>query len=173
MKLLSLFGVSFMEFALWDIGSPNFHWFQLITSMFIHGGIFHIFGNMLALLSLGPIVEERMTTKRFLFYYLFCGVIGGLLQSTLTVGPAVGASGAIWGIVMMFVLISPNMKLSLFLLPIGIKAKYLIGVLFLIELVSAFNGSSDNIGHFAHIGGGLTGASLFLYERYISRNVNF
>jgi membrane associated rhomboid family serine protease len=174
MSLLSLIGIGFPteHLACWDMGSPNFSWYQLITAMFIHGGVFHILANMLAFISLGPVVEDIMETKRFYIYYLLCGLIGGIAQSTMTVGPAVGASGAIWGITMMFAFISPNTKLSLFFIPIGIKAKYLIGVLFAIEAICCLFGSKDGIGHFAHAGGAITGLVLILMEKYIFKNPN-
>ena len=172
MSIGTLLGINFMGLACWDITSPNFHWYQLITAMFVHGGIFHIFGNMLALLSLGSTVEDTMSTKRFVGYYLLCGLIGGILQSCFSIGPAVGASGAIWGIVMMFAFIAPNTQLSLFFLPIGIKAKYLIGFLFMIEVICTLLGSRDGIGHFAHLGGAITGGMLFFSEKFISGNRN-
>ena len=171
--ILSIIAPSFVlnYLAVWNFENPHFEVWQLLTAQFIHGGIFHILGNMLALLSLGPLVEDSIGTNKFIWYYLLCGIVGNILQSFFSTGPAVGASGAVWGVVMMFSLISPNSKLSLFLLPIGIKSKYLIGVLFAIELFCCIFGSSDGIGHFAHIGGALAGILFYMSEK-INRNPN-
>lgn len=170
--LTVLIGLIFPTFvvdylAVWNFSDPHFQIWQLITAQFIHGGLFHILGNMLALLSLGPVVEDSLGTKKFIWYYLLAGVIGNLLQSHFSIGPAVGASGAVWGVVMMFALITPNTELSLFFLPIGIKSKYLVSILFAIELICCIFGSSDGIGHFAHVGGALTGLTLWYYEKLI------
>lgn len=86
--------------------------------------------------------------------------------------PLVGASGSIWGITAMFALISPNQKLNLMFIPIDIKAKHLIGVLFLIEVILCLYGTQDSVSHWGHVGGAITGGLFFLYEKYICKNPN-
>ena len=154
--------------------SPLFIPTQLITYQFVHGGLFHILGNMLALVSLAPIVEDWLGTKKFYIYYLICGVTSAILHITMVGGssPLVGASGSIWGMVAMFVFLAPNTQLSLFFLPIGIKAKHLIPTLFVIELFCCIFTSTDGIAHWGHVGGAVTGGLLYLIERKILNNRN-
>jgi membrane associated rhomboid family serine protease len=147
---------------------------QLITYQFVHGGIFHLLGNMLALVTLVPIVEDWLDTKKFIIYYLICGVMSAVLHLVMVGGnsPLVGASGAIWGMIAMFVFLSPNTQLSLFFLPIGIKAKHLIPTLFAIELICCIFVSNDGIAHWGHVGGAITGGCLYFMEKYILKNRN-
>jgi len=174
MSVLSLFKLDLTWFlACWNYTSPNFGWYQLITSQFVHGGIFHLLGNMLALISLGPFVESFInSTKKFYFYYLLFGLVGGILQSLFTQGPCVGASGAVWGIVMMFAFLNPNAELSIMFLPFGIKSKYLVGFLFIIEFICCIFAVNDNIGHWAHFGGAMAGMSAYFLERKVFGNRN-
>jgi membrane associated rhomboid family serine protease len=147
---------------------------QLITYQFVHGGILHILANMLALVILAPIVEDWLGTKKFYIYYLICGVMSAILHIFMVGGnvPLVGASGSIWGMVAMFAFLSPNTQLSLFLLPIGIKAKHLIPVLFAIEVFCCIFVSSDGIAHWGHVGGAITGGILYFIDKFILKNRN-
>lgn len=147
--------------------------YQLITYQFLHGGFIHILFNMLALLSLGPDVEEHLSTKKFIIYYLLCGVASGLFNSFMTGEniPMIGASGSIWGIIVMFTFLFPNVKLNLIFIPIGIKAKWLIGFLAFIEIYACLQGVSDGTAHFGHVGGGLMGLILIIYELYIKKYI--
>lgn len=169
-----LLRIPFVEqFACYNFGYPEFHVYQLITSMFIHGGVFHILCNMLALVSLGPSVESYLGSRKFLLYYLICGICGSLLfmASTTSNIPSVGASGAIYGIALMFAVISPNEKLYFFFIPIGFRAKYLMTFLFLLEVYLGFNGvKGDNVAHFAHVGGGLAGLALLGLNNYLPKS---
>ena len=174
-SILQLIGVPIIEnLALFNYNTEYFHTYQIITHQFLHGGVIHILFNMLVLISLAPQVEEYLDTKKFIIYYLICGVFAGLFHSFMVGGniPMVGASGSIYGIVSMFALIYPNTKLSLMFIPIGFKAKWLIGIMMLIELILGIYGPSDGIGHFAHLGGGIMGLCLFIYERYVFKNPN-
>ena len=141
--------------------------YQLITYQFLHGGFLHLLFNMLVLLSFAPSVEEIYGTKRFWVYYLLCGVGAALLHGFIVGGstPLVGASGSLWGIMVMNTFIFPNDKIHLFLIPIGIKAKYLIFALFLFEIFGSFFRQFDGIAHLAHIGGAITGLLLYFYNR--------
>lgn len=164
--LSALMGLNiFNFFALWSPISENFFIWQLVTHQFLHGGFFHILFNMLALLSLGPHVEDYIGKKDFLKFYLICGVVAGLFNSLLTSSidnPMVGASGAIFGIFSFFALAFPNEKLYAFFIPYGIKARFLLGILIGVEvLLALISNGSDGIGHWAHIGGALCGYIYF------------
>lgn len=161
-------------FVLWSYNSELFLPHQLITYQFLHGGFLHLIFNMLALVSILPAVEDYLDSKKFLIYYLICGIFAGLFNTFMTGStiPMVGASGSIWGMVVMFAILFPNTEMSLFLLPIGIKAKWLILGLAAIELMLGLNGAADGVAHLAHIGGGIMGLILLGYEKYIVKNPN-
>jgi membrane associated rhomboid family serine protease len=161
-------------FVLWSYNSDLFFIHQLVTYQFLHGGLLHLIFNMLALVSILPIVEDYLDSKKFLMYYLICGIFAGLFNTFITGSniPMVGASGSIWGMVVMFAILYPNTKLNFMFIPYGIKAKWLIGVMAIIELILGINQVNDGIGHLAHIGGGLMGLFLFTYEKYIVKNPN-
>lgn len=161
-------------FVLWSYNSELFLPHQLITYQFLHGGFLHLIFNMLALVSILPSVEDYLDSKKFLIYYLICGIFAGLFNTFMTGStiPMVGASGSIWGMIVMFAILFPNTEMSLFLLPIGIKAKWLILGLAAIELMLGLNGVADGVAHLAHIGGGIMGLILLGYEKYIVKNPN-
>lgn len=154
-------------FSMRGFDSEYYLHYQLITYQFLHGGFFHLLFNMLVLLSFAPSIEEIYGTKKFWIYYLLCGIGSALLHGFIIGGltPLVGASGSLWGIMVMYTLMFPNDKMYLFLIPIGIKAKYLIFALFLFELFSSF--SNDGIAHLGHVGGAITGLVLYFFNRII------
>ena len=162
----------FEHFALWSYKGDNFYPWQLITHQFLHAGFFHIIFNMLALLSIGPFVERFLGEKKFLPFYLLCGVGSALLHMSISNNisvPMVGASGALFGLLVLFSIIHPDEKLYLFFIPIGIKAKYMVSTLIAIEVLLGLFSTSDGIGHWAHVGGALTGITLYLInKRYLS-----
>ncbi|MEJ7736143.1 MAG: rhomboid family intramembrane serine protease [Chitinophagaceae bacterium] len=147
--------------ALWPYQSPYFGVWQLVTHMFMHsrGTIFHIVFNMFGLWMFGSVLEKRWGSKRFLQFYLLCGIIAGIAHLLFSGGyaSAVGASGAIMGILAGFAYLFPNNELYLMLIPIPIKAKYAIPALMALDLFGAFSGQSSNIAHWAHLGGALAG----------------
>lgn len=191
--------------------SEEFNAAQLITYMFMHGGISHLFFNMFALWMFGSVLEQVWGPRRFLFYYLLCGIGAGLVQEAVTAvhylyiesglpleavevvrrdGAAVlrqgmnyqdstlaalnlalnigtvGASGAIYAILLGFGMLFPNQPIYLMFLPIPIKAKYIVMGYALIELYSGFiNNPEDNVAHFAHLGGMIFGFILITYWR--------
>lgn len=163
--ILEALGVQFYQtFALYPQEGFMFH--QLITHQFLHGGIFHLAFNMLALISIGPRVEDYFGRKRFIIFYLLCGLGAAFLHMFMinSSTPMVGASGAIYGVLLVFAILNPDEKLYFFGL-IGIKAKYLVSILFAIEVGLGFFSQGDGIGHFAHIGGGLTGILLLFINK--------
>ena len=153
--------VGFTElFALWPLG-PGFWPWQLVTYMFFHGGFLHLFFNMFALWMFGMELEQLWGSKRFLSFYLFCGIAGGLTNLLVaplvgSVAPTVGASGAVFGVLLAFGMMFPNRQIYLyFLLPI--RAKYFIAAYIGMELFFGVTGTSDGVAHFAHLGGAAAG----------------
>jgi membrane associated rhomboid family serine protease len=174
--------------------ASHFYFYQIFTYMFMHGSFSHLFFNMFAVWMFGRIMEQTMGSKRFLFYYLTCGLGAGLMQELVQFGnywieglgnyemasiggmqipmteylnrwTTVGASGAVYGILLSFGMTFPNERLFIFPLPVPIKAKYFVVGYAVIELLSAFGRPGDGIAHFAHLGGMLVGLLLLLYWR--------
>ena len=137
---------------------------QLVTYLFLHDGFFHIFFNMWALWMFGSELERTWGARRFTFYYFLTGIGAGLtvlLLNPSSMAPTVGASGAIYGLLLAYGLLFPNrMILFFFLFPI--PAKYLVMILGAIELLSELSLQGDGISHLAHLGGLAVG---FLYLR--------
>lgn len=181
--------------------SEFFKIWQPITYMFMHGDIGHLFFNMFALITFGPVIENLFGSKRFLNYYLICA-LGALvlqygvqaievyqilgspfaqdiitidlakstIQSSVNISPddlqtlasvysipMVGASGAIFGVLLAFGYFYPNVPLNLLFIPVPIKAKYLVGGYILIEIYLGFTNNGSSIAHLAHVGGALFG----------------
>jgi membrane associated rhomboid family serine protease len=153
------------KLALWPIDSPYFKPYQVFTHMFTHGSFLHIAVNMLVLFSFGRVLENLWGAKRFLIFYLACGVgaaaahlLMQYLMNPLMDVPAVGASGAIMGVFVAFGYLYPNMQLMIIPIPIPIKAKWLVLIYIGFDLLGGFGKiANDNIAHFAHLGGALTG----------------
>lgn len=151
--------------ALWSVQSGHFHLWQPLTYMFMHASVDHIFFNMFALWMFGCILENYWGMRRFLIYYLVCGV-GAALVNLLVApyGPTVGASGAVYGILLAFGMTFPNEQIYLyFLLPI--KAKWFVLGYAAIELFEGVTQTHAGIAHFAHLGGMLFGLLLILWWR--------
>lgn len=173
--------------------ASDFKLYQLFTYMFMHANFQHIFFNMFALWMFGRTLEHVFGPKRFLTYYLVCGIGAGLVQEVvqyaeyalhlshydgvntgLSVIPmaeylnmmtTVGASGAVYGILLAFGMLFPNSEMYVFPLPFPIKAKFFVIGYALIELYSGFSASADGIAHFAHLGGMIFGFFLIMYWR--------
>ena len=185
--LVGILGLHFFKAA-------DFAPYQLVTYMFMHGGFSHLFFNMFALYMFGSVLERMWGEKRFIIYYLVAGVGAGLLQELvqyvafvqeglaaydavktpagvvpmglfLNMWTTVGASGAIYAILLGFGMLFPNERMFVFPLPFPIKAKIFVAVYAVIELLLGFTNSGDGIAHFAHLGGMLFGFLLILYWR--------
>jgi len=174
--------------AVFYFDSPFFKIWQPITYMFMHANSMHIFFNMFALYSFGPILEAHWGPKRFINFYLITGLgalamqwavqafevyqitgsaindismlerMGSQTIMDIYGGPMVGASGAIFGLLVAFAMLYPNIEMYIMFIPVPVKAKYIIPVYILIELtlgVGKFEG--DSVAHFAHLGGALIG----------------
>lgn len=154
-------------FALIPLGSGFWPW-QLITYQFMHGGFWHLFFNMFfGLWMFGMEVEHMWGPRKFLFFYLMCGVVAGIAQ--LVLGPilerpsiVVGASGAVYGVLVAFGMMFPDRYIFLYFL-IPVKVKYFI--MFLIALGILSVGTPTDVANLAHLGGALAGYLYVLYDR--------
>ena len=205
----------FEKFALYFPRHEKFAYWQLVTNMFMHGGLMHLLFNMYALWAFGSPLEDLWGRNKFLVFYFLSGIGAGLIytlvnyfkfnsiyQDLVSTGmspadilsvlktapdalsslsdtrlvdiyqlfntPAVGASGAIYGILVAFAITYPNAKLALIFFPVPIAAKYFIPVLVGLDLFSGVTGFpifGGGIAHFAHIGGALIGFLLMWYWR--------
>ena len=158
---------------LFPIGDESFKPHQFITYMFMHASVSHIFLNMLAVYMFGSILEGIWGTKRFLNFYIICGLGAAALQVLINqfnhdFAILLGASGSVFGLLVAFAMMFPNTELNIyFVLPV--KAKYVVGFYALYELYGAFR-ANDNIGHVAHLGGLITGVIIMLIWK---KNRNF
>ncbi|MBE6195783.1 MAG: rhomboid family intramembrane serine protease [Rikenellaceae bacterium] len=184
-ELLPIGGDIIGYLALFNPESPFFHSFQVVSYMFLHGGLEHLFFNMFALWMFGRTLEAEIGSKRFLTYYLVCGIGAALLQlgvgwleydhAVRTYGamslqarallqvPTVGASGAVFGLLLAFGVMHPNAVIMLMFPPIPMKAKWFVVIYGLIELFFGMSGRQPGVAHFAHLGGMLWGWLLLIY----------
>jgi len=181
-----IFGLHYYE-------SDSFKPFQIITYMFLHASFSHLFFNMFALWMFGRIIEDILGPSKYIFFYFTCGIGAGLVQELAwtydipnalqgiamkygTVLSAsdtemimsrfitVGASGAIFGLLLAFAMLLPNQPIFFMFIPVPIKAKYFVIIYALIELWGGVAASSgDNVAHFAHLGGMIFGFFLLKY----------
>lgn len=155
-------------FALRPLGE-NFQIWQLITYQFMHGDLFHIFMNMFILWMFGMEIENYWGSSKFLLFYLSCGVIGALLSLLFTPAVTIGASGAVFGVMVAFAMFFPDRYIYVYFL-FPVKAKYLVAVIMVFEFMSI--GSMDLIAHSVHIGGALAGFLFVLLDRKYNFNVD-
>jgi rhomboid-like protein len=182
MYIATLINEEFMigTFAMFYPASPFFRWWQPLTHMFMHGGFFHILFNMYTLVMFGMVVERALGTKKYLIFYFLTGLgavalhtgvewlevtfLNGSLTSAMYT-PMVGASGAIYGVLVAFAMIYPQARLTLIFPPITLDAKWWVIIFIVIELVTGITGTGMGIAHFAHLGGALFGFLLIRYWR--------
>ncbi len=177
-------------FALHHYKSDEFKLYQIITHMFMHGGFMHILFNMFALYMFGSTIERIWGPKRFLIFYFICGIGAALVQmgsyayefrnidkmilsfsevqqyqQILRMNATVGASGAIMGVIAAFGYLFPNTEMLIIPIPIPVKAKWAVLGFIAIDLFSGIAGRpGDNVAHFAHIGGALTGFLIVYFQ---------
>lgn len=185
--LTSLLGLHFFK-------APDFRTYQLVTYMFMHGGFTHIFFNMFMLWMFGSVVERMWGTKRYLFYYIFCGVGAGLCQElaqyiqyansdlanyqmgntgtalipvsqNLNLWTTVGASGALYALLLAFGMMFPNERMFIIPIPFPIKAKWMVIGSIVVEFILGQVNGGDGVAHMAHLGGMAFGFLLILYWR--------
>jgi membrane associated rhomboid family serine protease len=138
---------------------------QLLTYIFLHGGISHILFNLLALWMFGGELENYWGPKKFLFYFLFCGIGAGICTVVLTpsgIIPVIGASGAIYGLLLAFGWLFPDRRIYIYFL-FPIPAKYFVIIFGLIELISSIEGTGGGVAHLTHLGGLLFGLFYMAY----------
>lgn len=145
-----------------------FHPWQLVTYMFMHGGFFHLFFNMYTLYIFGSVLERVWGTKKFLVYYFATGIGAALIHLgvqhlTGDYALTVGASGAIYGILMGYAMLYPDSILTLIFPPVSMKAKWFVLIFGGIEFLTGVTGVGGGIAHFAHLGGLLFGYLLIWY----------
>ena len=187
MFIATLVNENFMvaNFAMFYPASPFFKPWQILTHMFMHGGFWHIFFNMYSLLMFGSILERSLGPKKYLIFYFVTGlgavalhtgvewlqarvfIANGIAQAyqQLLVTPTLGASGAIYGVLIGFAMLYPQARLILIFPPIPVKAKWLVIIFAAIELVFGINGIQGGVAHFAHLGGMLFGWLLIRWWR--------
>lgn len=177
-----LFGIG-NRLPLYYMGSEHFVPYQFITYMFLHDpfGFGHVFFNMFAVFMFGRTLETVWGPKKFLFYYLSTGIGAALAQQLVCYltgdinSVMVGASGAVFGILVAFGMMFPNAELFVIPIPFPIKAKWFVIIYGLIELgLGVANNPADSVAHFAHLGGLVTGFFIMLYWRKKAKsNGNF
>lgn len=129
---------------------------SILSYMFVHAGFLHVFVNMLALFFFGPPLEERWGGTEFIKFYTVCGVGGALFTFLFGGGTIVGASGAVFGVMLAYALNWPDNLIWIWAI-FPVKAKYFVLFLGALSFFSAFSGASDGIAHFAHLGGLVVG----------------
>jgi len=154
--------------SLYPFGTNFFPW-QLVTYMFLHGGLFHLLFNMLALWMFGMELEHTWGSRKFLTFYLLCGIGAGITNLMVApligqVVPTIGASGAVFGILTAFGMMFPNRPVYLYFL-FPIPAKFFIVGWIVLELLYGVAGTPDGVAHFAHLGGAAIGFLYLLNER--------
>ena len=182
---------SFMyeKFALFYPTSPFYHWWQPLTHMFMHGGFWHLFFNMYTLYIFGSVLERVWGTKKFLIFYFVTGLGAALVHTgvewiqmqywmeqaaegsasalssihALKMTPTVGASGAIYGLLMGYAMLYPDSIMTLIFPPVSMKAKWFVLIFAGIELLTGITGTGGGIAHFAHLGGLIFGFLLIMY----------
>ncbi|WP_138429541.1 rhomboid family intramembrane serine protease [Fodinibius saliphilus] len=150
--------------VLWPIDSGYFHFWQPVTYMFLHGGMGHIFFNLFALWMFGQSIERFWGTRRFTIFYFLTGIGAGFFHMLVGGGgPTLGASGAVYGILLAFGMMFPDRQIMLLIPPIPMKAKYFVAIFGAIELISGLTRANSGVAHFAHLGGMLVGFILIKY----------
>ncbi len=187
MFIATLINENFMvaNFAMFYPASPFFKPWQILTHMFMHGGFWHIFFNMYSLLMFGSILERSLGPKKFLIFYFVTGLGAAALHTgvewmqarvfiangavnayqALLMTPTLGASGAIYGVLIGFAMLYPQAQLMLIFPPIPVKAKWLVIIFAAIELFFGINGIQEGVAHFAHLGGMIFGWLLIRWWR--------
>ena len=180
-------------FGLFYPASQYFHWWQPLTHMFMHGGFWHIFFNMYTLLIFGMAVERTIGWRKFLVYYFVCGLGAAALHmgvqwieashfmaqmadgasevsaaaaksyAELKMVPTVGASGAIYGVLLGYAFLYPQNQMTLLFPPVTLSAKWMVLIFLGIELFTGVSGTLDGVAHFAHLGGALFGWLMMLW----------
>ncbi len=176
-------------FALFYPSSQYFHWWQFITHMFMHGGFWHILFNMYTLVMFGMVVERALGSRRFLILFFVTGFGAVLLHTGVEylqvrslvneytpvpysaqqiydmIPHVLGASGAVYGVLVAFAMLYPQARMTLLFPPVTLDAKWMVAIFIGIELLTGITGTQMGVAHFAHLGGALFGFLLVWYWR--------
>lgn len=175
-SILIYFNSNFLDYiALKPSNIINkFYLWTFITSIFMHGGVFHLFANLFSLIFVGSFTEKILGKKRFLFFYLFAGLFAGIFFVLISLffpsdfgSYAVGASGALFGLIGLLMIITPNLPVYIMFIPIPIKMKFAApAMLIFLWLISIFG--EVPIGNTAHLGGLIIGLvyGFYLKNKY-------
>jgi membrane associated rhomboid family serine protease len=197
MYVITMITGNFMyeNFALFYFKSPFFKPYQLVTHMFMHGGFTHILFNMYTLYIFGCVLERVWGSQKFLFYYFVTGIGAALLHmgvmylqlrgyiadfnagdmfaqssiQSILVTPTVGASGAIYGLLLAYGMLFPDNIMQLIFPPVALKAKWFVIIFGALELLLGLSGRGGDVAHFAHLGGMIFGFFLILYWKKNNR----
>ena len=162
-----------VPFALWPLGAAaasggdvGFHFWQLLTYGFLHGGLTHLLFNMLGVYMFGGALEQVVGQRRYAVYYLVCVLAAGITQLLVTSAtgslyPTVGASGGVFGLLLAYAIYFPRNKVFFLLLPVPIPARIFVVIYAAAELFFGVTGTQEGVAHFAHLGG-LAGGALVL-----------
>ncbi|MFK7949305.1 MAG: rhomboid family intramembrane serine protease [Saprospiraceae bacterium] len=176
--IMNAFGSSREMLYMYYYTNSYFQPYQVITHMFMHGSFTHLFFNMFALFMFGPILEMTWGPKRFLVYYFFTAAGAAILHTLVSYieltylgntgirnSAVVGASGAVFGLLLGYGVYYPNNIVQLLIPPIPMKAKYFVMLFAGIELFLGVGSFNTGIAHFAHLGGALFGLIMIWYWR--------
>ena len=176
-------------FAMAYPAASDFHWWQPLTHMFMHDGIWHILFNMYTLVMFGMVVERVLGTKKFLILFFVTGFGAVLLHTGVEylqvrsllkeytpvpysaqeiynrIPHVLGASGAVYGVLVAFAMLYPEARMTLIFPPVTLDAKWMVAIFIGIELFTGITGTQMGVAHFAHLGGALFGFLLILYWR--------
>jgi len=191
--IATLINENFMvaTFAMFYPASQYFHVWQILTHMFMHGGFWHILFNMYTLWMFGSVLERMIGERKFLIFYFVCGLgavalhtgveylqaqsyLNAIAEGSTTAAqayadlkmtPTLGASGAIYGVIIGYAMLFPESRLTLLFPPVTLSAKWMVVIFAAAELLFGITGTVVNVAHFAHLGGMLFGWLLFKYWR--------
>jgi membrane associated rhomboid family serine protease len=162
---LPLLQNTLVQLPLWPLFHGRFQPWQLVSYAFLHGSFNHLFFNMFAVWMFGLSVERMWGSRRFAEYFLICVLGAGLIQLLVQyisgdVYPTIGASGAVFGLLLAYGVMWPNNKLFLIFFPVPIKAKWFVLIYGGVELIFGVTGAMPQVAHYAHLGGLFFGAGL-------------
>ena len=176
-------------FAMAYPAASDFRWWQPLTHMFMHDGVWHILFNMYTLVMFGMVVERVLGTKKFLILFFVTGFGAVLLHTGVEylqvrslikeytpvpysaqqiydmIPHVLGASGAVYGVLVAFAMLYPEARMTLIFPPVTLDAKWMVAIFIGIELLTGITGAEMGVAHFAHLGGALFGFLLILYWR--------
>ena len=170
----------FGAYALYFPASRMFHWWQFVTYMFLHANFWHILFNMYTLFIFGGIVEQMLGSRKFFTFYMLSGIGSaviymGIQALTHSYGACVGASGAIYGVLIAYAMLFPDNRMTLLFPPVTLSAKWMVIIFLALELGTGVVSTVTNVGvvaHFAHVGGMLVGFLLMWFWKKTDRLFN-